>query len=254
MTASGLFGATSPRLLNRLRSVPVDVIDLHDVAVDLLPSLATPRLHLALVRRPGAGTVLRLEEDERSVAVPLGDLADDMTRAGVASTAAGIEDALRSWVARRPVTDEAAATTGIAVLDWADAAETTVGWAVVVTRGELAVRWSPSPAARTVALHRIRSAATGRAHDVPVELRVEGPLALWSHPVPMLATAALVAPELLLHRVAGDGLVHPDMHVVITPHRPVVCTSPAVARRLAGQAGQPSVTLPWRSLSDLRWI
>ncbi|NEK87574.1 hypothetical protein GCU60_17690 [Blastococcus saxobsidens] len=253
MTASGLFGATSPRLVRRFRP-PVDVGDLHDVAVELLPCLATPRLHLGLVRRPGAGTVLRLEEDERSQVVPLVDLADDMTRAGVTATTAGITAALRTWVARRPVTDEAAATTGVAALDWADAAETTVGWTVVVTRGQLAVPWAPSPAARTVALHRIRSAATGRAHDVPVELRIEGPLALWSHRVPMLATTALVAPELMLHRIAADGLALPDMHVVITPHRPVVCASPGVARRLAGQAGQPSVTLPWRRLVDLPWI
>ena len=254
MTASGVFGAGSARLLHRFRSVPVDVSDLHDVAAELLPRLATSRLHLALVRRPGAGTLLRVEEDERSQAVPLVDLADDMTRAGVAATTAGIANALRSWVARRPVTDESAATTGVAVLDWADPAETAVGWTVAVTRGELAVPWAPSPAARTVALHRIRSAAIGRAHDVPVELRVEGPLALWSHPVPMLATATLVAPELMLHRIAGDGLTLPDMHVVITPHRPVVCASPGVARRLAGQVTQASVTLPWRHLPDLPWI
>ena len=255
MTASGLFGVTSHRLLHRLRPVPVDVGDLHDVAAELLPRLATPRLHVGLVRRPGAGTVLRLEEDERSQAVPLLELADDMSRAGVPGTADGIAAALRTWVARRPVTDEAAATTGIAVLDWADPDETRVGWTVVVTRGELAVPWAPSPAARTVALHRIRSAATGRSHDVPVELRVEGPLALWSHrTVPILATAALVAPELMLHRIAGDGLTLPDMHVVVTPHRPVVSASPGVARRLAGEVSQSSVTLPWRHLADLPWI
>lgn len=255
MTA-GLFGtAPSARLLHRFRAAPVEVADLHDVATELLPRLASARLQLDLVRRPGAGTVLRLEEDERVQRVPLTDLADDMSRAGVPGTTAGIADALRTWVARRPVTDAAAAAAGIAVLDWADAGQTSIGWTVVAVRGELAVPWTPSPAARTAELHRVRSAATGRAHDVRLELRVEGPLALWSHrTVPVLASAALVAPELLLHRIAGAGLALPDMHVVVTPHRPVACAGPGVARRLAGQASDASVTLPWRRLVDLPWI
>jgi hypothetical protein len=250
-----VFGASAPRLLHRFRSVPVDVTDLHEVASDLLPRLATPRLRLDLVRRPGAGTVLHVEEDERTQRVPLVELADDMSGAGVPATTDGIAAALRTWIARRPVTDVAAATTGIAVLDWVDAAETAVGWTVVVVRGDVAVPWAPSPGARTTELHRTRSAATGRAHDVPLELRVEGPLALWSHPaVPVLATAALVAPELMLHRTAGAGLALPDMHVVVTPQRPVACASAGVARRLAGQASEASVTLPWRRLVDLPWI
>ncbi|MGY2082631.1 hypothetical protein [Blastococcus sp. SYSU DS0539] len=253
---SSLFGAApSARLLHRFRAAPVDVADLHDVAAEVLPRLASPRLQLCLVRRPGAGTVLHLEEDERVQRVALADLADDMSHAGVPGTTAGITAALRTWVARRPVTDAAAAAAGIAVLDWADAAETSVGWTVVVVREELALPWTPSPAARPAELHRIRSAATGRAHEVPLDLRVEGPLALWSHrAVPVLASAALVAPELLLHRIARAGLTLPDMHVVVTPHRPVACASPGVARRLAGQASDASVTLPWRSLVDLPWI
>ena len=104
-------------------------------------------------------------------------------------------------------------------------------------------------------MHRTRSAATGRAHDVRLELRVEGPVALWAHPVvPVLATAALVAPERMLDRIAAAGLDLPDMHVVVTPHRPVACAGPAIAARLAGETTEASVTLPWRSLADLPWI
>ncbi|MGY1825630.1 MULTISPECIES: hypothetical protein [unclassified Blastococcus] len=253
----GPFGtSTVPRgLLQRFRAAPVDVADLHDVATQLLPHLASSHLHLRLVRRPGAGTVLHLEEDERVQRVPLTDLADDMSRAGIPGTAAGIAAALRTWVDRRPVTDAAAAAAGIAALDWADRSETAVGWTVVVVRGELAVAWAPSPGARAAELHRVRSAATGRAHEVPLQLRVEGPLALWSHrAVPVLASAALVAPELMMQRIADRGLTLPDMHVVVTPHRPVACADPGVARRLAGQASEASVTLPWRSVVDLPWI
>ncbi|WP_346621868.1 hypothetical protein [Blastococcus montanus] len=253
---SSIFGtAPGTRLLHRFRGAAVDVADLHEVAAQVLPQLATPRLRLALVRRPGAGTVLQMEEDERTQGIALHELADDMSRAGVVASTAGIAAALRTFVARRPVTDAAAAGAGVAVLDWADPARTTVGWTVVVLRGQHALVWSPSPAARTVQLHRTRSAATGRAHDVSLEMRVEGPLALWSHrSVPVLATAGLVAPELMLHRIAGAGLALPDMHVVVTPHRPVACAAPGVARRLAGEASEASVTLPWRSIVDLPWL
>jgi hypothetical protein len=104
-------------------------------------------------------------------------------------------------------------------------------------------------------VHRARSAATGRAHDVALDLRVEGPVALWAHAVvPVLATAALVAPERMMDRIEAAGLYVPDMHVVVTPQRPVACAGPGIAARLAGETTEASVTLPWRSLADLPWI
>ena len=45
-----------------------------------------------------------------------------------------------------------------------------------------------------------------------------------------------------------------DMHVVVTPHRPVACAGPGIAARLAGETTEASVTLPWRDLADLPWI
>jgi hypothetical protein len=249
------FGGSSSALLQRLRPTRVDVADLREVAGALLPCLATPGLRVAMVERPGAGSVVVLEEDERRVRVHLGDLADDMTRAGVRPTTTGISTALASWIAHRPVTDAAAATGGIAVLDWSDAARTAVGWQVVVLRGELALRWAPSATAAGAAVHRVRSAATGRAHDVVLDLRTEGPVALWSHPsVSALATAALVAPERMIHRITATGLAMDDMHVVVTPDRPVACAGRGIAARLAGETTEASVTLPWRRLNDLPWL
>ena len=84
--------------------------------------------------------------------------------------------------------------------------------------------WRPAGDVAAAAVHRIRSAATGRAHDVVLDLHVEGPVALWSHPVaPTLATTALVAPERMLERAQTAGLGSADMHVVVAPHRPVAC-------------------------------
>ncbi len=245
----------SAGLLQRLRPTRIGVADLREVADTVLSSLATERLRLEVVQRPGAGSLVVLEEDERQLSVHLGELADDMTRAGVPPTHEGIAAALASWVAHRPVTDAAAAAGGIAVLDWSDRGRTAVGWRVVVLREDLALSWTPSRGAHAAAVHRTRSSATGRAHGVSLDLRVEGPVALWSHPaVPVLASAALVHPARLRQRITAAGRSMPDLHVVVTPHRPVACAGPGIAARLAGETTEASVTLPWRSLADLPWI
>jgi hypothetical protein len=249
------FGGSSTGLLQRLRPARIGVADLREVASAVLPVLSTPGLRVDVVQESGSASVVVLEEDERRVRVHLDELADDMTRAGVVPTRAGISAALSSWVAHRPVTDAAAAASGIAVLDWRDRDQTSVGWRVVVRRGDLALPWTPLTASGAPVVHRTRSSATGRAHDVVLELRVEGPVALWTHPaVPVLATAALVAPERMLDRIGAAGLDLPDMHVVVTPHRPVACAGPGIAARLAGETTEASATLPWRALADLPWI
>jgi hypothetical protein len=80
-------------------------------------------------------------------------------------------------------------------------------------------------------------------------------VALWSHAtVPVLATAALVDPERMLRTITAAGLAMGDMHVVVTPHRPVACAGPAIAARLAGETTEASITLPWQDLLDLTWI
>ena len=249
------FGGSSAGLLQRLRPTRVGVADLREVADAVLPALATPRLRLGMVQRTGAGSVLVVEEDERQVRMGLHELADDMTRAGVVPTATGIAQALTSWVAHRPVADAAAAAGGIAVLDWTDAHETAVGWRVVVRRGDVSLPWTPSTTAGPDEVHRTRSAASGRAQDVDLDLRVEGPVALWSHrDVPLLATSALVDPERMHRRITAAGLEMPDMHVVVTPSRPVACAGPGVAARLAGESSESSVTLPREELADLPWL
>ena len=253
MTAAR-FGAPTG-LLARLRPERVEVEDLRDTAAALFPCVAGPGLRVTLRERPHRGSVVVLEEDERVLRVPLAELADDMTRAGVRPTPTGISTALATWIAHRPVSDAAAASGGIAVVDWADARRRAVGRRVVVRRGELALPWQPSTGRGADAVDAVRGAALARAAELPLELRVEGPVALWSHPVePVLATAALVAPERMLHRVAAAGLRFDDMHVVVTPGSPVACAEPGVARRLAGETGEACVIAPWRALVDLPWL
>jgi hypothetical protein len=248
------FGTSSTGLLQRLRPARVTAADVRDVAVDLLPTLSRPGLHLALVERAGAGSDVVVEEDERHLRVRLTDLADDMTAAGVRPAPDAVATALSAWVTGRPVTDAAAAATGLAVLDWTDGRCTAIGWRVVVRRGDRALPWAPSSSVGAAQVQRTRSAALCRSSDVPLDLRVEGPVALWSHDaVPLLATAALVAPERMRERAAGEGLAMDDMHVVVTPDRPVACAGPAVAARLAGETPEPCVILPAPGLAALRW-
>jgi hypothetical protein len=246
-----LFGG-SAGLLQRLRPARIDVADLRDVAERLLPTVSIPGLRVGLVRRSGAGSVLVLEEDERAQRIDLADLADDMTRDGVAPSSTAIAAALAEWIVRRPVTDRQAVRAGVAVLDWADRWQTAIGWRVVVGRGEVALPWTPS---RTAEVAAVRSAAQDRASDVALDLRVEGPVALWSHPtVPVLATSVLVAPERMLGRLAAAGLGTDGLHVVVTPYRPVACAGAGIAARLAGETTEASVTLPWIRLAELPWI
>jgi hypothetical protein len=251
---SGGLGGRSG-LLQRLRPVPVTVADLRRAVADVVPQLQTSRLRIALVEDRIDGPVLVVVEGERRQRVPLRDLAEDLTDARVAPGPDALAAALASWVETRPVPDAAAAEAGIAVLDWTDRTQTAIGWRVVVRRGRTALPWTPSTGLGPRELHRLREAAAGRAAAVAGELRVEGPVALWSHPdIPVLATAALVDPERMLRRIAAAGLTMDDMHVVVTPHRPVACAGPAIAARLAGETPEASVTLPSRDLADLPWL
>jgi hypothetical protein len=252
---TGRTGRSRAGLLQRLRPAPVSAAQVHAAAAAVLPGLATGGLRAAVVRDPSRGPVLVLAEGERRVRTALVDLAEDMTDAGVVPDAAGVAAALTDWVVARPVPDAAAAASGVAVLDWTDATCTAVGWQVVVRRGERAVAWTPSERADAAVVARTRATAAARAADTGGVLRVEGPVALWSHPgAPVLASAALADPARLLARITDAGLRLPEPHVVVTPVRPLACASAAVAARLAGETGEACVRLPWSALPGLRWL
>jgi hypothetical protein len=248
------FGRTGATLFQRHRPTRIDVGQLRRAADAVLPRLTTGELRVAVQDRATGGAVVVVEEGEHFLRVRLSDLAEDMGDARVPATPEAMAAALRSWVAHRPVTDAAARTDGVAVLDWVGQDRRSVGWTVVVPRGALALPWNPSPALEAGSRARIRSAAVRRAQDVPVQLWAEGPVVLWTHAtVPTLATAPLAAPDRMRERVLAVGLRVPELAVVVTPHRPVACAAPAVAARLAGDATDDRVTLPWLRLPELPW-
>jgi hypothetical protein len=247
------FGAPTG-LLQRLARTEVRPGDVREAVEQLDDRLVAPGLRLGLVDA-GRGPLLVLEEAGRSTRVLLAELATAMTRAHVAATPDAVTAALASWLTHRPVPDLAAAGSGVAVLDWADRGHTRLGWQVVVVRDGVTVPWRPSPAAGPAVVHRTRSAALGRSSTVAAELRVTGPVGVWTHPeTPGLDTSVLVRPEWLQREMADRGLRLRDMHVVVTPRRPVACADAGVARRLAAEGTEPCRTMPWAELADLGWV
>ncbi|MPQ99521.1 hypothetical protein GB931_16680 [Modestobacter sp. I12A-02628] len=241
-------------LARRLRRGAVGAGALLDVARAVLPSLAAPGLRVVLVDHGDGDPLLLVEEEERSAVVAVADLADEMTCARVLPTAEGIAAALRLWVDRRPVPDGVAAAAGTAVLDWCDAGQTRVGWTVVAVRGQQALPWEPSPGVDPSAVHRTRSAALGRAFEVPLDFGVDGPIAVWwNGDTPLLGTAGLVDPARMRRDAAGAGLDTRNALVVVSPGRPVVVAAPSIARRLTEETPEHSVMLPWSELADLPW-
>jgi hypothetical protein len=235
------------RLLTRLDRRTCDLDDLVAAAARLCA--AAPRgLHLQLeddVRRPA----LLVEEDERSWRVDLAELADDLPALGPD----GLNRALLDHLTRRPVTDAEAARRGVAVLAWAGPAGDDLAWQVAVARGDRLVGWAPHPFTSALDVLSVRDAARARAADVVVRCSVEGPVLLLDADAPLLATAALAAPQQIIARSAELGLLLADGSVVVTPGRPVAWAPRGVAARLAGEGVEPCVVLPWRELADLPW-
>jgi hypothetical protein len=239
-------------LFQRLGRSEVRVTDLR-AAVDRLAPGLVPGLELAVLDGV-RGPMLVVEDSGRCTRVLLGELAVGMTRARVPAGPDGVTAALAGWLARRPVPDRTAAAAGIAVLDWVDPRQTTLGWRVVVVRDELVVPWRPSRTATLPSVHQTRSSALDRSAGVRGELRIEGPVGLWSATdAPGLDTAVLVGPEMLLAELARRGLPLREAHLVVTPRRPVACAEGPVARRLVAEATDVCATLPWQALGQLGW-
>lgn len=240
------------RLLPRLTWTTCDPGDLLAAAVRLCET-RRDGLHLAVVTDE-RGPALVVEEGERTHRAELDRLAVEIAQRQTDLSPAGLDAALLRWLDVRPVTDAEAARRGIAVLDWADDAQTRLGWQVVVHRGAVVVGWTPHPFTPADEVLAVRAAALQRAADVVVRCSVEGPVLLLDADDPLLATAACSAPELVLADASRLGLRLADARVVVTPGRPVAWAEPPVAARLAGETVEPSVTLPWRALPDLPWV
>jgi len=240
---------TALRLLPRRT---LDVEDLVDAARDLCAA-GRPGLHLVLDEDDPRRPTLRVEEDERSCAVDLLDLARAITADRLDVGPAGLAAALQRWLDERPVTDAEAARRGIAVLAWSAVDGDRLAWQVAVRRRSALVAWTPHPFTSAADVLGTRDAAWARAADVVVRCTVEGPVLLLDADDPHLATAALAAPEQVLRRAAELGLPLGDGSVVVTPGRPVAWAARGVSGRLAGETTEPCVVLPWRQVADLPW-
>lgn len=240
------------RLLPRFTRPTCDPADLL-AAARRLCAAGRAGLHLEL-RTDDRGTALVVEEAERSARADLDDLAVAVARSQQDMSPTGLDAALLRWLDTRPVTDAEALRRGIAVLSWADAAESALAWQVVVHRGDDVVGWVPHPFTPAAEVLTVRAAASERAADVVVRCSVEGPVLLLDADDPLLATAACSAPEHVLAQASRAGLRLADARVVVTPGRPVAWADPAVAARLAGETVEPCAVLPWRSLADLPWV
>ena len=248
-----LFGAPAG-LFARLGRSEVRVTDVRSALARLTPAEIDPGLQLEVLEGAGAGAMLVLAESGRRTRVLLAELAAQMTRSRVAGTPEGVAAAVVAWLARRPVPDEVAAQTGVALLDWSDPQQTVLGWRVAVRRGEVVAPWRPSRTATLPLVHQVRSAALGRSARLDATLRVQGPVGLCTATgAPGLDTAVLVRPEALLQEMADRGLRLRDGHVVVTPRRPVAAAEGPVARRMAAEATEPCATLPWWAVADLGW-
>jgi hypothetical protein len=250
--SGALFGAPSG-LLQRLNRAEVRSADVHAAVDRLTEAGGDPALEVGVVDGL-RGPLLVLDEAGRTTRVPLGELAVEMTRARVPATPEGVSAALASWLAWRPVPDRTAEAAGVAVLDWTDARQSTLGWRVVVVRDDVVVPWRPSRTVTLPAVHDTRAQALGRSAVVAGTLRVEGPVGLWtSTSVPGMDTAVLVRPETLLAEMVRRGVRLRDAHLVVTPRRPVACADAPVARRLGAEAADACAILPWQQIDELGW-
>ena len=204
--------------------------------------------------RPALGrrVLLLLEEDERRPARRSRRPRRRHDRRRVAPTPDGHRHRAGRVVVRRPVTDAQAARSGVAVLDWADRRQNAIGWRVVVRRGEVALPWLPSATADVPRSGRPRAAAPPTCRSTSA-WRARWPSGR-TRTVPVLAPASSSRPSGCSAGSPTIGLDTADMHVVVTPHRPVACAGPGIAARLAGETTEASVTLPWSRLADLPWL
>lgn len=247
------FGHPRP-VLPPTRRQPVDPHLVAEVAAELLPKLNGDGLVVKLVDSDN-GPAVDIIEDERHLRETVCALAREMEHAQVPATRDGIAEALAAWIDHRPVTDRQARTFGVAVLDWTDSTCTQVGWRVVVPRSHnRLLPWTPSPDTDDRTVHQIRSAALGRAATVPVRMRIEGQVALYTATPVELSTAVLVDPWRMLAEMAYHGLGGPTTHMIITPGRPVAAAEQHVAERLVAEASEPHQYLRWNMISDLRWV
>ncbi|MBA2389199.1 MAG: hypothetical protein H0V67_02980 [Geodermatophilaceae bacterium] len=248
----GTAGAGLGRMPIRRSQINSDLV--LDIVAEAAPELESATLRIRVLDRLGSDPLLSIEEDERRVRIDVAELARSMEIAHVTGSRRGVRAAFASWIGHRPVTDAQADATGLAVCGWADPGCTTIGWQVVVRRGNVVAVWKPSAAVAPTAIAVTRTQAQVRSLSVRVDMHVAGEAVVWTcTAAPALSTAALVSPERMLLRLSRRALPTDDLLVVVSPPNPFVCARGPVAERLAEESNEAHVTLAWPSVEALGW-
>ena len=216
---------------------------------------------LEIVRRD-RGSWLRCRVDGASTAIGVRELATTAVGRATMRIFLGSDDvqakvlraiataALRTWVARRPVTAAEAATDGLAMLERTGQG---FAWTVGVCREGESVTWRPARPPENLAV--IRAAALARAAALVPRCSSYGYVALADHPAAPRSSASLLAnPERLVAsaREVGVTLGTPFLLADAGLLGVVIGDEAPLRRIAAGLAGGPLV-LAWHDTEKIGW-
>ena len=251
----GKFLRSAPWQIMRLSKTRIDQTALLDTIDSYMDSQPEGDLQVRLIDPLNSEPVISVEENERRVRVSVPELLRDLERARVPNDPAALALAFQEWVDQRPVTDQAASQTGVAILNWVDGERNKVAWQVVVRRGTAVSVWLPSVLTDTANTFLIRETAKERSRHIPVEISVSHNVALVSSPTaPLLASVALLNPADIVGALEKHDHTQHTLHVVIAPPGPLACANERAAKRLSGETTEPHVTLPLADIHFLEWI
>lgn len=206
---------------------------------------------LTLHIEPGAhDPAIEVTDGERCTSIRLLALTEKFEAAGTDTDPDAVNRAFEEWFDTRPVSNQAAATKGIATLGWSHQ-HARIGWRVVVPRPTgLVADWVPTLRTNAAEIDSIRARAFDRARQLTVTPLPTGEVTVWAYLInPALSTAVLTQPEAL-----ADGHSLDDMYAVFTPGRPVAVAPEVAAHRLTEETTDPHQMLSLQELNTIGWM
>lgn len=228
-----------------------------DMVLDAVERLAAapgdPALTLTVRTGPQprdlADPTIEVCEHERRIATRLSALTARLSRRGVTPDPGPVTEAVRQWVDSRPVSDQVAASKGIATLG-ATHEPGVFAWQVTVPRPSgVNLGWVPTMRTPAGFVAQVRRDAQARAQRLTITPWLSGEVTVWLYLLnPALSTAVLTQPDVLAH-----GRRVEDLYVVFSPGCPVAVAPQAPAIRLAEESSEPHQVLALNHLDTLGW-